>query len=118
MEWLLSKTIEAGRTSGALTDKSLKRVAVDATVKEKNIAHPADARLYERARALLTGLAKEAGIDLRQSYARLVPRLAGQVGRYAPARQLKGYVCRLPVLPMTAAGSPCASDRTPPADSR
>ena len=105
MEWLLSKTIEAGRASGTVTDKSLKRIAVDTTVMEKNIAHPTDARLYEQARALLAGLAKEAGIELRQSYARLAPRLAAQVGRYAHARQfkrmrkalrqLKGYVGRV-----------------------
>lgn len=105
VEWLLTKTIEAGRASGAISDKSLKRVAVDTTVMEKTIAHPTDARLYERARARLVGLAKEAGIDLRQSYARLAPRLAIQVGRYAHARQfkrmrkalrqLKGYVGRV-----------------------
>ena len=105
VEWLLTKTIEAGRASGAVSDKSLKRVAVDTTVMEKTIAHPTDARLYERARALLAGLAKEAGIDLRQSYARLAPRLTIQVGRYAHARQfkrmrkalrqLKGYVGRV-----------------------
>ena len=105
VEWLLTKTIEAGRASGTVTDKSLKRVAVDTTVMEKTIAHPTDARLYERARALLVGLAKKAGVDLRQSYARLAPRLALQVGRYAHARQfkrmrkalrqLKGYVGRV-----------------------
>ena len=89
VEWLLTKTIEAGRASGAISDKSLKRVAVDTTVMEKTIAHPTDARLYERARRRLVGLAQEAGIDLRQSYARLAPRLAAQVGRYAHARQFK-----------------------------
>ncbi len=88
-EWLLTKTIEAGRSSGTVMDKSLKRVAVDTTVMEKDIAHPTDARLYERARALLAGLAKKAGVQLRQSYARLAPRLAIQVGRYAHARQFK-----------------------------
>ena len=105
VEWLLTKTIEAGRASGAVSDKSLKRVAVDTTVMEKTIAPPTDARLYERARALLAGLAKEAGVELRQSYARLAPRLTIQVGRYAHARQfkrmrkalrqLKGYVGRV-----------------------
>jgi IS5 family transposase len=43
---------------------------------EKAIAHPTDARLYEQARVLLVSLAKKAEIDLRQSYARLAPRLA------------------------------------------
>jgi len=89
VEWLLTKTIEAGRSSGAVDDARLKQVAVDTTVMEKNIAHPTDARLYERARVLLVDLAKQAGIDLRQSYARLAPRLAMQVGRYAHARQFK-----------------------------
>ena len=67
VEWLLTKTIEAGRSSGTITDKVLKRVVVDTTVMEKNIAYPTDARLYERVRALLVDLAKQAGIDLRQS---------------------------------------------------
>lgn len=88
-EWLLTKTIEAGRASGAVDDKSLERVSVDTTVMEKNIAYPTDARLYERARQKLVALAHEAGVDLRQSYARLAPRVARQVGRYAHARQFK-----------------------------
>jgi transposase, IS5 family len=88
-EWLLTKTIEAGRASGAVADKSLERVSVDTTVMEKTIAHPTDARLYEKARQKLVALAAEAGIELRQSYARLAPRLARKVGRYAHARQFK-----------------------------
>ncbi|TNC58867.1 IS5 family transposase, partial [Rubellimicrobium roseum] len=59
------------------------------TVMEKAIAHPTDSRLLERARAQLVDLAREAGIELRQSYARLAPRLAAQVGRFAHARQFK-----------------------------
>ncbi len=89
MEWLLTKTIEAGRKSGAVEDKSLEQVAVDTTVMEKTIAHPTDSRLLERARAQLVDLAREAGVELRQSYARLAPRLAAQVGRCAHARQFK-----------------------------
>ena len=88
-EWLLTKTIEAGRKSGAVEQKALDDVAVDTTVMEKNIARPTDSRLYERARAQLVELAGEAGIELRQSYARLAPRLAAQVGRYAHAKQFK-----------------------------
>jgi transposase, IS5 family len=89
VEWLLTKTIEAGRASGAVAERSLEQVAVDTTVMEKNIAHPTDSRLYERARAQLVDLARAAGIELRQSYARLAPRLAAQVGRYAHAKQFK-----------------------------
>ncbi len=56
---------------------------------EKTITCPTDARLYERARDQLSALAQEAGVELRQSCARLAPRLAPQVGRYAHARQFK-----------------------------
>jgi IS5 family transposase len=89
VEWLLTQTIKAGKRAGALKGNDLKRVTVDTTVMEKNIAHPTDARLYEAARRKLVGLAREAGIGLRQNYNRLAPRLAGQVGRYAHARQFK-----------------------------
>lgn len=88
-EWLLTKTIEAGLKSGAIDEGSVRQVAVDTTVMEKNIAHPTDARLYERARSQLADLAHEAGVKLRQSYARLAPKMARQVGRYAHARQFK-----------------------------
>ena len=105
VEWLLTKTIEAGRASGAVAERSLEQVAVDTTVMEKAIAHPTDSRLLERARAQLVDLAREARIELRQSYARLAPRLAAQIGRYAHAKQfqrmrkalrtLKGYTGRV-----------------------
>ena len=89
VEWLLTKTIEAGRAAGVISERSAETVIVDTTVMEKAIAHPTDARLYEKARRRLVKLAQEAGLSLRQSYARLAPRLAGQVGRYAHARQFK-----------------------------
>ncbi|PQO21786.1 IS5/IS1182 family transposase [Rhodobacteraceae bacterium WD3A24] len=89
VEWLLTKTIEAGRDAGVVSEESSRRVIVDSTVMEKDIAHPTDARLYERARQRLVKLAQEAGIDLRQSYARKAPRLAAKAGRYAHARQFK-----------------------------
>ena len=105
VEWLLTQTIEAGRKSGTIDEGSVKRVAVDTTVMEKTIAYPTDARLYERARTHLVVLAQEAGVELRQTYARLAPRLALQVGRYAHAKQfrrmrkalkrLKGYTGRV-----------------------
>ena len=89
VEWMLTQTIEAGKRAGMVKGNDLKRVTVDTTVMEKNIAHPTDAQLYEKARRKLVGLAREAEIGLRQNYNRLAPRLAGQVGRYAHARQFK-----------------------------
>jgi IS5 family transposase len=88
-EWLLSKTIEAGRAAGAVTERSLSRVVVDTTVMEKAIAHPTDSRLYERARRSLVALAGKAGIRLRQNYNRKAPRLAARAGRLAHARQFR-----------------------------
>ena len=82
-EWLLTKTIEAGRSSGVVDNDSLSRVSIDTTVMEKNIAYPTDARLYEKARAKIVTLAQQAGVQLRQTYARKAPLLAAQVGRYA-----------------------------------
>ncbi len=87
-EWLLTKTIEAGRSSGVVDDDSLSHVSIDTTVMEKNIAYPTDARLYEKARAKIVALAQEAGVQLRQTYARKAPLLAAQVVRYAHARQM------------------------------
>ena len=86
---MLTQTIEVGKRAGVVKGNDLKRVTVDTTVMEKNIPHPTDARLYETARRKLVRLAREAGIGLRQNYNRLSPRLAGQVGRYAHARQFK-----------------------------
>lgn len=40
VEWLLTKTIEAGLRSSAVEEKALDDVAVDTTVTEKAIAHP------------------------------------------------------------------------------
>jgi IS5 family transposase len=89
VEWLLTETIRAGQRAGTVQDDHLKKVTVDTTVMEKNIAHPTDARLYEVARRKLVALARASDISLRQNYNRLGPRLCGQVGRYAHARQFK-----------------------------
>ncbi len=94
MDWLEGKLAKLDQTLAgiALNDSRMRKLMRIAGI-------------YERARALLVGRAKRAGIELRQSYARLAPRLAVQVGRYAHARQfkrmrktlrqLKGYVGRV-----------------------
>ncbi|QDJ12188.1 Transposase (plasmid) [Roseomonas mucosa] len=93
VEWLLTKTIEAARAAGAVSERSLAEIAVDTTVMEKAIAHPTDSRLYEKARRSLVALAQKAGITLRQTYNRLAPRLAARAGRHAHARQFR-RMCR------------------------
>jgi len=44
-------------------------VIVDSTVQYKAIAHPTDSRLLETARVKLVEATKEAGIDLKQTFA-------------------------------------------------
>lgn len=72
VEGPLTRTIQAGRKSGAIDAGGLKPAAVDRTVIEMNIVHPTDARLFERGGANRAGLAQEAGIKLRP-----IPRSPG-----------------------------------------
>jgi IS5 family transposase len=53
MEKLLQGTVETAKNKEYVTEKQLVRVTVDATVQEKAIAFPADARLYHKARCIL-----------------------------------------------------------------
>ncbi len=77
---VLSKTIKPG---------SLKKVTVDTTVQEKNIAFPTDSKLLNKARENLVKLSKEHGIKLRQNYNRVGPQYVLMVSRYAHAKQFK-----------------------------
>ena len=63
VEWLLTTTIEAGHDAELISERSVEAVIVDTTVIEKAIAHPTDARLYERARGRLVALAQDAGLS-------------------------------------------------------
>ncbi|MEG3641632.1 transposase, partial [Magnetococcus sp. PR-3] len=56
LEQLLEETISLGLQFGAVKLSSLERVTVDTTVQPKNIAHPTDARLFNRSRARLVAL--------------------------------------------------------------
>ena len=89
MEKLLQETIAAAQRQSALKANELRRLNVDTTVQEKAIAFPTDARLYQKARLVLVREARRAGIELRQSYARVGKRALQKQGRYASAQQLK-----------------------------
>ena len=69
-EWLLAHSIEAARNGGVIKRQSLDNL-LDTTVQPKAIAHPTDSRLLNRAREQLVEAAQDAGIGLRQSYARV-----------------------------------------------
>ena len=70
--------------------QSLATVIVDTMVQPKAIAHPTDSRLLNRAREQLVAAAQEAGIELRQSYARVGKAADAQAGRYAHANGIPG----------------------------
>jgi transposase, IS5 family len=86
-EWLLAHTIEAAKAAGVIKQRSLEHVVLDTTVQPKAIAHPTDSRLLNRAREQLVQAAQGAGIDLRQSYARVGKHAEHKAGRYAHAKQ-------------------------------
>ena len=101
MEWLLAQTIEAAASAKVIKQHSLDKVIVDSTVQEKAIAYPTDSKLLNRGRQQLVQLVAETGITLRQNYNRIAPKLAGQIARYAHAKQyrrMRNHVKKLKTL--------------------
>ena len=88
-EKLLIETIKAGLKSKTIKPGSLKKVTVDTTVQEKNIAFPINSKLLNKARENLVKLSKEHGIKLRQNYNRVGPQYVLMASRYAHAKQFK-----------------------------
>ena len=86
---LLQESLSIAHRTGAIEGKDLERVVVDTTVQSKAIAHPTDVRLMLRSIEKLTKLAKDEGVVLRQSYARVAKRAAIMAGRYTHAHQFK-----------------------------
>ena len=72
-----------------ISPSSLKRVVVDTTVQEKNIAFPTDSKLYNQMRLKLVGIARALGITLRQTYGKACRHLVPKIGRYGHAKQYK-----------------------------
>lgn len=89
VEEMLAKTIETAVAIEAVKPREFERVIVDSTVQEKAIAHPTDSRLLEVARAKIVLLAKRAGIELKQTYAREGKQLRRRAGGYAHAKQFR-----------------------------
>jgi transposase, IS5 family len=89
VEELLAQTITAAVSMKLISPKELATVVVDSTVQPKAIAHPTDSKLLETARQKLVAAAKEAGIDLKQTFAKEGRLLRFKAGRYAHAKQFK-----------------------------
>lgn len=88
-EKLLQITIEAGKRTKTITERSLDKVIVDTTVMPKAVAHPTDARLYRKVHAAMVRIARSEGVELRQSYTRTVKLSFLKHARYAKAKQFK-----------------------------
>lgn len=89
VEELLAQTINVAVQLKLIKPQELTRVIVDSTVQHKAIAHPTDSRLLETARVKLVEAAKDAGVDLKQTFAKEGQHLSRKAGRYAHARQFK-----------------------------
>src|SRR5215203_1033844 len=86
---LLQESLSVATRTGAAKPADFTQVIVDTTVQEKAIAFPTDAKLMHRARERLVRLAKQLGLSLRQSYARVGTRALIQHQRYAHAKQFR-----------------------------
>ena len=87
MEQLLKGILSTAMKVQALRPDMVKQVIADTTVQEKAIAFPTDARLYDKARRALVRHAKQAGVRLRQTYAKAGKHAQRQQSRYAAAQQ-------------------------------
>jgi IS5 family transposase len=89
MEKLLQLTIEAGKKTKTITEKSFEKVIVDTTVQPKAIQHPTDARLYRKIHATMLRIAEVEGLNLRQSYRKLMEWGFRKHGGHMKAKQYK-----------------------------
>lgn len=86
---LLQESLAVATRTDAAKPADFAQVIVDTTVQEKAITFPTDAKLMHRARERLVRLAKEHGLSLRQSYARVGKHTLIKYQRYAHAKQFK-----------------------------
>jgi hypothetical protein len=89
LQALLQESLAVATKTEAIKPSDLNRVIVDTTVQPKNVMFPTDARLLNRARERLVRLAKQQGLALRQSYARVGKFALIKRQRYAHAKQFK-----------------------------
>lgn len=89
VEELLARTISVAANLKLIAQKDLERVIVDSTVQQKAIAYPTDSKLLETARHKLVEAAHDAGLALKQTYAKEGRALSFRASRYAHARQYK-----------------------------
>jgi len=86
---LLQESLHTAHKLGALETQQMKSVIVDTTVQPKAVTFPTDAKLRYKAIVALTELAKQHGVQLRQSYTRVGKSALIASSRYRHAKQMK-----------------------------
>ena len=89
VEEMLSQTVAAAQNLKFISKKQIETVIVDSTVQPKAVAHPTDSRLLEVARRKLVEIAKKAGLELKQTFAKEGKQLTRQASGYAHAKQFR-----------------------------
>jgi len=87
LQALLQESLSVATRTGAMKPSDLARIVVDTTVQPKNVTFPTDAKLANRACEKVVKLARQFGVVLRQSYARVGKIELIRHQRYAHARQ-------------------------------
>ena len=95
---LIQESLNVATRTGAARPSDFTKIIVDTTVQPKAVAFPTDAKLMHRAREKLVRLARQQGLDLRQSYRRLGKSALIMHQRYAHAKQFKRANKALKVL--------------------
>ena len=89
LEAMLKETIQTALAVKCIKKNDLKKIIIDTTVQEKDIAFPTDIKLCATGIKLLTREAKELGIQLRQTYSSVVPKLQRLNWQSARSRKYK-----------------------------
>ena len=88
IEEMFKEVVRSASMSKQLKEKDFDQLNVDTTVQEKAISFPTDAKLYYKMLKDLVKLAKEDGINLRQSYKFVSKKALTKQSNYAHARQM------------------------------
>lgn len=86
---LIQESLNIATRTGAAKPSDFTKIIVDTTVQPKAVAFPTNAKLMHRAREKLVRLAKQHGIELRQTYVRVGKYALIAHQRYAHAKQFK-----------------------------
>ena len=89
LEEIMKELLRVGIKIGSLKKKDLESVITDSTVQIKNIKHPHDAYLMEKARAKLVKLCKDCKISLNDTYAKSFKYGMIKVWKYSKDSKVK-----------------------------